>query len=490
MNKIFISFRRNDSAATLATANRIRERLVKYFGRQNVFEDSGAISPNLNIKNYIHDEVKRADILLIIIGPNWLNNINQSSLRGLDDLNDHVRIEIETALQFNIPIFPLLVDEALPLNEDQLPPGLKKLSYINGLSVRKNPDFDHDVRRVLIAIEKRFDGTRKSFSRRTLFILICCLIVILIVASITFRYIFSHVVPSSVVNLPTQPSISLIASRLETIVMISANEGWVVGDNGTILHFDKGKWTRVNSPTTEFITSIAMNSASDGWAVGKGGVILHYIGGRWALVQSPTTNILYGIAFPSANDGWSIGDGGTILHYIGREWVLVQSPTTEYLGAIAMVSSSEGWAVGGGGTILHYKGGKWMLVQSPTNALLTSVKMFSASEGWAVGWNSAGKGTILHYTSGKWTLIQSPSATLLGDVAIVATNNVWVVGRDGSILHFDGNSWTQVTSPTNAFLSSIIMVSPDEGWAVGWNEQLNSGAILHFHNGVWSTYTG
>jgi hypothetical protein len=32
----------------------------------------------------------------------------------------------------------------------------------------------------------------------------------------------------------------------------------------------------VNSPTTNNLSSISMISASEGWAVGDGGVILHY----------------------------------------------------------------------------------------------------------------------------------------------------------------------------------------------------------------------
>jgi photosystem II stability/assembly factor-like uncharacterized protein len=39
-------------------------------------------------------------------------------------------------------------------------------------------------------------------------------------------------------------------------------------------------WRTVNSPTTWGLSSIAMVSASEGWAVGNNGTILHYAGGQ------------------------------------------------------------------------------------------------------------------------------------------------------------------------------------------------------------------
>lgn len=58
--------------------------------------------------------------------------------------------------------------------------------------------------------------------------------------------------------------------------MVSAGEGWVVGNVGTILHYDGRSWQTFASPTTEFLSSIYMVSPSEGWAVGAAGTILHY----------------------------------------------------------------------------------------------------------------------------------------------------------------------------------------------------------------------
>ena len=158
-----------------------------------------------------------------------------------------------------------------------------------------------------------------------------------------------------------------------------------------------GSWQYDSSggPTCwKSLYSVAMVSASEGWAVGEAGTILHYTGGSWQSVTSPTTKNLYSVAMVSGSEGWAIGDSGTILHYTGDSWHGgVTSPTTVPLSSVAMVSASQGWAVGYGGIILHYTGGAWQSVASPVGNDLNSVVMVSATKGWTVGSNE-----ILHYT--------------------------------------------------------------------------------------------
>ena len=56
--------------------------------------------------------------------------------------------------------------------------------------------------------------------------------------------------------------------------MVSADDGWAVGDHGTMLHWDGNAWTRVVAPTTSPLHDVSMISATDGWAVGGSATIL------------------------------------------------------------------------------------------------------------------------------------------------------------------------------------------------------------------------
>jgi hypothetical protein len=64
-----------------------------------------------------------------------------------------VRLEIEVSLQRKIPLIPLLVDNATMPSRDQLPETIRAFAFQNGLAMRGNPDFRHDMRRLIQALE-------------------------------------------------------------------------------------------------------------------------------------------------------------------------------------------------------------------------------------------------------------------------------------------------------------------------------------------------
>src|SRR5262249_810722 len=69
--------------------------------------------------------------------------------RRLDDPDDFVRLEIETALKRDIAVIPVLVGRARMPKAAQLPESLRELAYRNGLEVRRDPDFHPDVDRLI-----------------------------------------------------------------------------------------------------------------------------------------------------------------------------------------------------------------------------------------------------------------------------------------------------------------------------------------------------
>src|SRR5579862_6168652 len=143
--KVFISYRRDDSAGQ---AGRVHDRLAQEFGRDLLFMDVDAIPLGADFIKVLREEVARCDVLLAIIGPNWLNVRDDEGNRRLESENDFVRNEIATALQRDIPVIPILLDGAKIPKPEHLPKDLEALTARNGLDVR-HASFHIDVDKLI-----------------------------------------------------------------------------------------------------------------------------------------------------------------------------------------------------------------------------------------------------------------------------------------------------------------------------------------------------
>jgi integrase len=116
---IFISYRRSDSNAI---SGRICDRLNDAFGEPHVFKDH-KIHPGEDFRGVIKKEEALCNIVLVIIGTDWLNVTEKDnpSLRRLDNQNDWVRFEVETGLQIpDTTVIPVLVNNASMPSPDAL----------------------------------------------------------------------------------------------------------------------------------------------------------------------------------------------------------------------------------------------------------------------------------------------------------------------------------------------------------------------------------
>jgi hypothetical protein len=129
---IFISYRRDDSEGE---AGRLFDDLTRAFGNENVFMDVAGISPGMDFRRAIENNVASCGVLLAIIGPNWVSITNAAGVRRLDDPNDFVVLEISSALKREVPVIPVLVHEAHMPTPDQVPEILKELPYHNSVEL-------------------------------------------------------------------------------------------------------------------------------------------------------------------------------------------------------------------------------------------------------------------------------------------------------------------------------------------------------------------
>lgn len=143
--KLFISYRRDDSQHQ---ADRLHQALQHVVPKKNLFIDIDGIPAGVDFIQHISDQVGQCDILLALIGPDWLAAADPQGRRRLDDPSDFVRVEIATALNRGITVAPVLLDHApMPL-PDQLPADIAELSRRNAVDVRRN-SFDADAKRLI-----------------------------------------------------------------------------------------------------------------------------------------------------------------------------------------------------------------------------------------------------------------------------------------------------------------------------------------------------
>ena len=149
MPKVFISYRRSDSPYV---ARSIYKELAAHYGDESVVFDVDSIPRGFDFAKYLERQVHECDVLLVIIGTQWLG-INKDGTRRIDDPNDWVYIEIEAALNRDIPVIPVLVgDTSMPAGV-QLPDGIRRLSRRNSAEVRPGRDFEIDLERLIRDVE-------------------------------------------------------------------------------------------------------------------------------------------------------------------------------------------------------------------------------------------------------------------------------------------------------------------------------------------------
>jgi formylglycine-generating enzyme required for sulfatase activity len=147
---IFIGYRREDTADV---AGRVYDALEARFGRKRVFKDVDNLRPGADFGAYIKSVLPQCRVALILIGPNWVSAADEEARRRLDDPNDWVRIEVETALGLDgLDVVPVLVNGARMPKAEELPRSLQPLLRRHAATIRRDPDFRDDIGRLATAL--------------------------------------------------------------------------------------------------------------------------------------------------------------------------------------------------------------------------------------------------------------------------------------------------------------------------------------------------
>jgi TIR domain len=154
--RVFISYRREETAYP---AGWLFDRLANRFGRDQIFKDVDSIELGDDFVEVINSAVGSCDVLLALIGDQWLTVTDGQGNARLDNPDDYVRLEIEAALTRDVRVIPILVGRASMPRADQLPPSLAMLVRRNALELSPSR-FEFDTGRLLKVLERTLGDVR------------------------------------------------------------------------------------------------------------------------------------------------------------------------------------------------------------------------------------------------------------------------------------------------------------------------------------------
>jgi len=129
------------------------DRLVAEFGREHVFKDVDDIPLGVDFAEHLDKAVGQCQVVLVIIGKTWTTVVDEDGNRRLDNPDDFVRIEVESALTRGIPVIPVLLEGVRMPNRGQLPKSLHPLVRRNGTQVGYDPRFHTDMNRLIKGLQ-------------------------------------------------------------------------------------------------------------------------------------------------------------------------------------------------------------------------------------------------------------------------------------------------------------------------------------------------
>lgn len=169
-------------------------------------------------------------------------------------------------------------------------------------------------------------------------------------------------------NLPTIKWDSIDYAMWKGIYVLGPENIRLVGQQGNILFYNGENWSEELSPVDKSkleslisgdINDIFMLNDSIGWACGKDGLIIKYEKGKWSKVNSPTLNHLEKVWMTNENKGWIVGYRGTILEFNGKTWEKVKVNSAENLFSVKGIDENNIFVVGTRSTLIYYDGNNW-----------------------------------------------------------------------------------------------------------------------------------
>lgn len=147
---IFISYRRADSRHA---AGRLADDLAQTFGLRAIFRDIEGIDPGLDFTKSLERALNECVVMLVLIGPRWLDQRDAEGRRRLDRPDDWIRLEVATALARDIRVIPVLLEDVRRPQASELPDDLQVLALRQTLEM-SDSRWRGDLQRLVEALRR------------------------------------------------------------------------------------------------------------------------------------------------------------------------------------------------------------------------------------------------------------------------------------------------------------------------------------------------
>ena len=117
----------------------------------------------------------------------------------------------------------------------------------------------------------------------------------------------------------TNQPIPVSIGGLNAVTFVDANTGWIVGDDGLILHTSDGggSWIPQESEVTADLESVQFVGPTVGWITSRGPILHTTDGGQAWTPQTaePGCTGFRDLHFVDVDHGWAVGDNGVVCRY-------------------------------------------------------------------------------------------------------------------------------------------------------------------------------
>ncbi len=251
--------------------------------------------------------------------------------------------------------------------------------------------------------------------------------------------------------------------------------------DGVIEHYDGKTWSAIDPgvavPLLNWVTGFGPNDIT---MVGNAGTVLHFDGQGWSTQPTPTSEPLWGVWGASPKDIWSVGGTGrsdgvaTLLHYDGSTWESVALPPLQKAGVNALfkvwgTGPSNVLAVGQKGAVIRYDGSTWK--EELVGASDDLIALWGTGPDFVVAVGGRAIGIASVWNGMEWKTQSLAPTPGLNGVWMRSDSAVHVVGAAGTlgVLRPSDFSFSDESRDTELDIHGVFGTAAGRLFAVGGN---------------------